>query len=243
MRLCDFETLRLSFIVPAHDEETLIGATLGAIKRAGDAAGRPYEVIVVDDGSTDGTAVIAAAKGARVVPSAARQIAKARNAGAAVSTGEILIFVDADTLITPSVVQATCRAIERGAIGGGSAARLDEASPWYAKGLMWLLAWAARPAGIANGCYFFCTEPAFTQAGGFDERLFAGEEIALSRALKKVGRFVLLRETVTTSGRKMRTHSFRELIGTLGRIVIGGPRVLQNRQRLELWYGPRRRDR
>ncbi|HYN10412.1 MAG TPA: glycosyltransferase [Vicinamibacterales bacterium] len=233
----------LSFIVPAHDEETLIGAILRAITQAGDAAGHPYEVIVVDDASTDGTATVAAAEGIRVVPIAARQIAKARNAGAAAAAGEILIFVDADTVITPAVVQATCRAIERGAIGGGSAARLDEASPWYAKFLMWLLAWAARPVRIANGCYFFCTKPAFEQAGGFDERLFAGEEIALSRTLKRQGQFVLLRETVTTSGRKMRTHSFGELLGTLGRIVIGGPRVLQNRQQLELWYGPRRRDR
>jgi glycosyltransferase involved in cell wall biosynthesis len=233
----------LSFIVPAHDEETLIGATLRAIRRAGDAAGRSYEVIVVDDASTDGTAAIAAAEGARVVPIAVRQIAKVRNAGAVASAGELLIFVDADTTVTPAVVQATCRAIDGGAIGGGSATRLDDASPWYAKVLMWLLAWAARPVRIANGCYFFCTKQAFERAGTFDERLFAGEEIALSRALKKQGRFVLLRETVTTSGRKIRTHSFRELLGTLGRIVVGGPRVLQSRQRLELWYGPRRRDR
>jgi glycosyltransferase involved in cell wall biosynthesis len=233
----------ISFIVPAHDEETLIGATLRAIRRAAEAVGGSYEVIVVDDASTDGTASMAAAEGARVVPVAARQIARARNAGAAAASGEWLIFVDADTLVTPQVVRATCRAFERGAIGGGAAARLDEASQWYAKLLMWLLARAARPVRIANGCYFFTTRPAFQEAGGFDERLFAGEEIALSRTLKKQGRFVLLREPVTTSGRKMRTHSFRELLGTLGRIIIGGPRVLQNRQRLALWYGPRRRDR
>ena len=155
----------LSFIVPAHDEETLIGDTLRAIRHAGDAAGRSYEVIVVDDASTDGTAAIAAAERARVVPIAVRQIAKARNAGAAVSAGEWLIFVDADTLITPSVVQATCRAIEDGAIGGGSALRLDEASPWYAKILTQFFAWAARPVRIANGCYFFCTKPG-VRAGG-----------------------------------------------------------------------------
>ena len=230
-------------MVPAHDEEVLIGATLRSICGAGDAAGVSYEVIVVDDASTDRTAEIAAAAGARVVPVAARQIAKARNAGAAAASGSTLIFVDADTLITPVVVQATLRAIEAGAVGGGAPARLDDASPGYAKFLMWLVAGTSRVARIAGGCYFFCTKPAFEQAGGFDERLFAGEEIALSRALNQQGRFVILHDKVVTSGRKMRTYSFRELLGTLVRILLGGPRALEDRSRLGIWYGPRRRDR
>jgi glycosyltransferase involved in cell wall biosynthesis len=221
----------------------LIGATLRAMRSASDTTGIPYEVIVADDASTDRTAEIAVAAGARVVPIAARQIAKARNAGAAAASGSTLIFVDADTLITPAVVHATLQAIEAGAVGGGAPASLDDSSPGYAKFLMWLVAGTSRVARIAGGCYFFCSKPAFEQAGGFDERLFASEEIALSRALKHQGRFVILRDKVVTSGRKMRTHSFRELLGTLVRIVLGGPRVLEDRGRLGLWYGPRRRDR
>jgi hypothetical protein len=108
---------------------------------------------------------------------------------------------------------------------------------------MWLVATASRPLRIAGGCYFFCTKAAFEQAGGFGERLFAGEEIWLSRTLRRHGRVAILRETVVTSGRKMRTHSFPELLGTLVRIVLGGPRALRNRNRLGIWYGPRRRDR
>jgi glycosyltransferase involved in cell wall biosynthesis len=221
----------------------LIGATLRSIRSAGDATGMRYEVIVVDDASTDRTAEMAAAAGARVVPIAARQIARARNVGAAAASGSTLIFVDADTLITPVVVQATLRAFEAGAVGGGAPACLDDASPGYAKFLMWLVAGTSRVARIAGGCYFFCTKAALEQAGGFDERLFAGEEIALSRALKQQGRFVILRDQVVTSGRKMRTHSFRELVGTFVRILLGGPRALGDRSRLGVWYGPRRRDR
>ena len=221
----------------------MIGATLRSIRSAGDSAGVQYEVIVVDDASTDRTAEIAAAADARVVPIAARQIAKARNAGAAAASGSTLIFVDADTLITPAVVQAVLQAIEAGAVGGGAAASLDDASPGYAKFLMWLVAGTSRVARIAGGCCFFCTRPAFEQVGGFDERLFAGEEIALSRALRRLGRLVILREKVVTSGRKMRTHSFRELLGTFIRILLGGPRALEDRSRLGVWYGPRRRDR
>lgn len=213
------------------------------MRSAADSAGQPYEVIVVDDASTDRTARIAAAEGACVILIAARQIAKARNAGAAAASGETLIFVDADTLIAPAVVTATLRAIAGGAVGGGAPARLDEASPGYAKLLMWLVARTGRLARIANGCYFFCTKPAFERAGGFDERLFAGEEIALSRTLKRQGRFVILREYVVTSGRKMRTHSLRELVGTFLRILLSGRRALKDRSRLGVWYGPRRRDR
>jgi glycosyltransferase involved in cell wall biosynthesis len=232
----------LSFIVPAHDEEALVAATLRAIRAAADAVGRAYEMIVVDDGSTDCTAALSAAEGAQVISLNARHIARARNAGAAVASGDTLIFVDADTLVTPAVVATTVEAIDGGADGGGAAVRLDAASQGYAKALMRLSTWGGRRLRWASGCYFFCTKRAFVRAGGFDERFYAGEEIALSRTFKRHGRFVMLREHVVTSGRKLRTHSLRELVWMLTRITFGGRRVLENRNRLELWYGPRRLD-
>jgi glycosyltransferase involved in cell wall biosynthesis len=232
----------LSFIVPAHDEELLIAATLRAIRLAAGPSGRLYELIVVDDASTDRTAAIAATEGARVVSVDARHIARARNAGAAAATGDMLVFVDADTLVTPEVVAATIEAIDAGADGGGAAVRLDAASQLYAKALMRLSTLGGRWLRWASGCYVFCTRQAFVRAGGFDERLYAGEEIALSRTFKRHGRFVMLREYVVTSGRKLRTHSLRELVWTLTRITLGGRRALESRARLELWYGPRRPD-
>ena len=64
----------LSFVVPAHDEQATIGAVVAAIDSAARSAGVEFEVIVVDDSSTDATAVLAEAAGARVVPVALRQI-------------------------------------------------------------------------------------------------------------------------------------------------------------------------
>jgi glycosyltransferase involved in cell wall biosynthesis len=232
----------LSFVVPAHDEEAVVGGTLRAIRTAAEAGGRAYEVIVVDDESTDRTAARAAAEGAQVISLNARHIAKARNAGATAASGDTLIFVDADTLVTPEVVAASVKAIDGGADGGGAAVRLDEASRGYAKALMRLTTWAGRRLRWASGCYFFCTTRAFVRAGGFDERFYAGEEIALSRTFKRNGRFVMLREHVVTSGRKLRTHSPRELVWMATRMTFGGPHVLESRNRLELWYGPRRLD-
>jgi hypothetical protein len=78
--------------------------------------------------------------------------------------------------------------------------------------------------------------------GGFDETLFATEEIALSRALKRQGRFVILRVPVVTSGRKLRSHSAGEILGLFGVALRGGRASLRTRRHLGLWYGRRRDD-
>ena len=67
-----------------------------------------------------------------------------------------------------------------------------------------------RLAGLASGSFLFCTRSAFEVVGGFDERRYASEEVWLSLALRKQGRFVILREHVITSGRKLRGYSLRE---------------------------------
>ena len=90
----------ISFVVPAYNEERLIGATLDAIHAAAREIAEPYEVVVANDASTDNTAGVARTHGARVVDCHHRQIARVRNTGARATTGEILIFVDADTIIS-----------------------------------------------------------------------------------------------------------------------------------------------
>jgi hypothetical protein len=95
---------------------------------------------------------------------------------------------------------------------------------------------------LAAGCFVFCTRSAFEAAGGFDERLFGAEEIALSIALKRLGRFVILRETVLTSGRKLRTYSGLEVLGIMARAALSGGKMLERRDQMGLWYDPRRED-
>jgi glycosyltransferase involved in cell wall biosynthesis len=232
----------ISFIVPAYNEELLIGPTLAAIHAAARDSGEPYEVIVVDDGSTDRTAEVARECGARVVRVECRQIAGTRNAGAREAAGEILIFVDADTVIAPLTLRATLAALAAGAVAGGASLRLDGQIPWHGRLLLWLVRAGMRIGRLAAGCYVFCTRAAFEAAGGFDERLYASEEIALSRALARHGRVVILRETVVSSGRKLRTHSGWEILQMMSAIARQGPRALQSRDELGLWYGRRRTD-
>lgn len=232
----------ISFIVPAYNEERLLGATLDALRAAALATGEPYELIVADDASTDRTAAIAAQHGAILVSVAHRQIAATRNSGARKANGDWLIFVDADTLVSEAVVRSAVEALRSGAVGGGAAVEFDGTVPLYARLLLPVLVRSFRWAGLAAGCFLFCTRNAFAAVGGFDEAFYGAEELVMSRALKRHGRFVVLRQAVITSGRKLRTHSVREMLAILARLALRGPGAVKQRQGMDLWYAERRED-
>ena len=231
----------LAFVVPAHDEAGSIAAVVTAIRAA--AGDRPHEIVVVDDESSDGTGALAAAAGARVLRIERRQIAATRNAGARVAAGDVLVFVDADTLIGTEVVTGLERVLAAGAVGGGAGVRFDEPVPRWVRVVLPLLLPIARALRLTGGCFLFCRRDAFEAVGGFDEALYAAEEIALCRALARRGRFVVLRETVLTSGRKLRTYSGSELLRACARVLVAGRAGVSDRSRLDIWYAPRRPDR
>jgi glycosyltransferase involved in cell wall biosynthesis len=233
-RLGGEDTRMLSFIIPAHNEADLISGTLASLHESAQAAGEPYEVIVVDDASTDGTGAIAHEHGAQVVAVNFRQIAATRNAGARMATGDLFFFVDADTMVTTRAVRAAVGALRGGAVGGGSAVRFDGPVPLYAMVLERLALPILLPLlKVAPGCFLFCTRRAYLTARGFDEGLFWSEEVAFAKRLKRQGRFVILRDFVVTSGRKVRAHS------ALGLLRIGAQLALGQRAALDYWYGPR----
>jgi glycosyltransferase involved in cell wall biosynthesis len=232
----------ISFIVPAYNEERLLGATLDALRLAGGALDEPYELVVVDDGSTDRTAVIAQDRGAMLVSVAHRQIAATRNSGAQKAKGDLFIFVDADTIVNEAVVGSAVEALRGGAAGGGAAVEFDGTVPLYWRLLVPALVWSFRAAGLAAGCFLFCTRNAFEAVGGFDEAFYGAEELVMSQALKRHGKFVVLRQAVMTSGRKLRTHSVREVLMIIGRLAVRGPKAVKQRQGMELWYAERRED-
>ena len=228
----------ISFIVPAHNEEALLADTLRALRAAADAlpTGRePYEMIVVDDASTDRTASIARELGARVVSAQVRQIAAARNAGARHAQGDRFVFVDADTLLPAATLRAALAALDDGAVGGGAAVEVDPGPPSWGPPLMRAVSRVMRICRWAAGCFVFARRDVFERVGGFDEQYFASEEIHLSRAMKRHGRFVILREAVVTSNRKARLLTPRQLVGQFARAAW--PATLKNRDRLPMWYG------
>jgi glycosyltransferase involved in cell wall biosynthesis len=230
----------ISFIVPAHNEEAWVGRCVSAIETARIAVGEASEIIVVDDSSTDATAAVAAEHGARVIRVEHRHISAARNAGAREARGDFLFFVDADTLINAGVVQEGLRSLRAGAVGGGCLPNFEGHLP-----LWWRVAYPLFVLGVRilcqpGGACLFCTRRAFEAIGGFSEVHYAAEDALFSTALKRQGRFVLIKERVVTSGRNLRAHSFWSIARILIRLALRGPNGFRDRRGLDMWYQPLR---
>ena len=188
----------------------------------------------MDDGSTDRTASIAASQGARIVVADVRHIAAARNIGARAARGTLLVFVDADTIVTPPVLRAAVEEMQKGAVGGGAMPVFDAATPAWGRRTIGVTTLILRTMNWAAGCFLFARREAFERVGGFDERYFASEEIHLSRALKRIGRFVILRQRVVTSGRKAHAYSASHALWLAVRMLRPG--ALKRRDQLDFWY-------
>ena len=231
----------ISFIVPAHNEEAWVGRCVSAIRSAMELVGEPNEVLVVDDASTDATGLVAQQQGAQVIRVEHRQIAATRNAGARQARGEILFFVDADTLVNAPVVQSALRSIREGAVGGGSFPRFEGWLPLWFRVIYPSLAGIARWLRFSpSGACLFCTDGGFKAAGGFNENYYAAEDALFVATLKRHGRFVVTAEQVVTSGRKLRAHSFWSLARQLAHLVLRGSSGLRSRRGLDYWYKPER---
>lgn len=228
----------LSFIVPAYNEELELPATIAAIHNS--AKNREYEIVVVDDASTEATARVAQDAGAEVVSINRRQIAAARNAGARRAHGDILFFVDADTRINEKHVTGAIAALKEGCVGGGARVVVDDATPSWARVCIKVFCVLYFAVNLGAGAFLFTTRKNFDEIGGFDERLFIGEEVYFTIAVRRLGRFRVLREPVVTSGRKLRMYSAREILGNSLSVILRGPRGAHSRKGLHIWYEGKR---
>jgi glycosyltransferase involved in cell wall biosynthesis len=240
--------VKISVIVPAFNEEKLLGASLAAIQSSAkvfETRGWEFELVVCDNNSTDRTGEIARAAGATVVFEPVNQIGRARNTGAAAATGDWLIFVDADSHPSAGLFDDVAEQILAGdCLAGGATVRMDEYH--FLAGVaarLWNL--ASRMGRWLAGSFIFVEAAAFRQTGGFDTRFFAGEELELSMRLKRLAREkgrrikVLSRHPLVTSARKMRLYSAWEHFRLLG-VVIFNRQALTRREECTLWYDGRR---
>jgi glycosyltransferase involved in cell wall biosynthesis len=231
----------ISFIVPAHNEERWIGKCLDSIRTTMEKLAEPYEVIVVDDASTDSTRQLAEQMGARTLRVEHRNISAVRNAGAQVAGGEAFFFVDADTQVNERAVNAGLAALRAGAAGGGCLIDLEGPTPMWARIFLFFAVRVARLLRWACGCFVFCTREAYVATGGFSERMYAGEDLAFVQALKKVGRFVVLKPKVVTSGRKLDVAGPWDVIKLALTIALRGPHY-ESKWVLDILYGRRAQD-
>ena len=241
--------MKISIVVPAFNEERLLGASLAQIKSAAaafTARGWAVELIVCDNNSADRTAEIARAAGATVVFEPVNQIARARNSGAAAATGDWLVFVDADSHPGAELLSDVADQMVSGdCLAGGSTLRLDE-HHLSSEFITWAWNRASRMMKLLAGSFIFCDAAAFRQIGGFSNELFAAEELELTKRLKKLAResgrriVILHRHPLLTSARKMKLYTAREHLRFLRRVLFNQRRALASRELAHLWYDGRR---
>jgi glycosyltransferase involved in cell wall biosynthesis len=171
----------ISVIIPAFNEERYLPRTLEHLGHARDHLGanrnEPVEVIVVDNASIDRTAGIAMDFGARVVPEPEHNIARVRNTGAAAASGDVFVFLDADTLVPNCLLSRIIEVMEEPACLGG-AVDIDH-RPARRLIKIYLRTWRliGLCLGMAQGAVQFCRRDAFSALGGFDERIYMGEDV------------------------------------------------------------------
>ena len=180
----------ISLIVPCYNEAALLPrllTTIDAARRAWRGDPSDLEDIVSDNASTDGTAAVAAAAGCRLAFTATRRIGAARNAGAAIATGSILAFIDADSQVHAETFNFIADCMARpDLVGGATGATMERWSLGTATCWMIML-----PIALATGLdigVVFCRRADFEAIGGYDETLKFAEDVKLLFDLRRLGR-------------------------------------------------------
>jgi glycosyltransferase involved in cell wall biosynthesis len=235
--------VKLSIVIPAYNEERLLGATLASIRAAAPAGS---EVIVCDNNSTDLTAEVAREAGAKVVFEPHNQISRARNRGASVATGDWLVFVDADSTVSRGLFQDLAAAVAGGEVlAGGSTIVADSSSAGYRFSIRaWNL--ISRMTRWAAGSFIFVERKTFEAMGGFSTELYASEELDLFARLKKQARakdkriVILHQHPIRTSDRKVHLYGWKTLFKAAGRFILSPRKGLRSREACHPWYDGRR---
>lgn len=183
--------MRLSLVIPAYNEEKYLTETLEAVKFAL-ARISEHEVIIVDNQSTDATRDIAESFGAKIMDEVERNIAKVRNTGGFAADGEVIVFLDADTLVVPGVFEKINEAMSDKRCVGGSVAVEYEAPRNRQLFMRWFMRlWTVlgRLTKMRQGALQFCRSDIFGELGGYDITIYVGEDIefhlAAGQACKK----------------------------------------------------------
>jgi glycosyltransferase involved in cell wall biosynthesis len=196
----------ISVVIPAHNEQRYLPATLQALS---DQDYKWREVIVVANGCTDCTASVARGRCDRLIVLSQKGLGVARNLGARMARGELLVFLDADTLLAPSALRRIAQEFNRqcafGTLRGvPNSSHLPYRLLYAAKNF--LHRWALHPGSSG---IIVCWKEHFVQCGGFDEHLQVRENSELSKRLLRYGSYVYINHTAAVTS--MRRYERRGL--------------------------------
>ncbi len=188
--------MRISVILPVLNEEKTISRTLAAVM-----ALHPHEIIVVDGGSADRTRRICVEAGAKVLmtgPGRARQM----NRGALDASGDVLLFLHADTRLPASALRDIAAALNDARyVGGRFDVELDS-DRWLLKVVGFMISLRSRLSNVGTGDQaIFVRREILAELGGFPDMPLM-EDIAFCRMLRRAGKVACLRSKVVTSARR-----------------------------------------
>ena len=205
---------RLTVVLPVLDEAAIV---VGALQALAPLRRRGAEIIVADGGSGDGTANLARPLADRVI-AVPRGRGAPMNAAAAIGTGEMLLFLHADTTLPKNADRLIARALARRAWGRFDL-RIAGRHPLLSV-VARMINWRSRLTGIATGDQaIFVTRQAFYAVGGFPD-LPLMEDIAISRRLKRLCRPACIGTPVVTSGRRWEYHGVLRTIVLMWRLRL-----------------------
>lgn len=208
--------MSLSIIIPALNEAEHLASTLNSLQTLRQ---RGVEVIVVDGGSSDGTAQLAG-DGADQVITAPRGRALQLNAGAAAARGEILCFLHADSSLPDGADGLIVNGLTRSRRSWGRFDVSIAGSHPMLRVIAQLMNWRSRLTGIATGDQgLFMTRSVFEAAGRFPE-IALMEDIAMTRQLKRYGPPLCIAHRMTTSGRRWETNGVWRTIFLMWRLRL-----------------------
>lgn len=201
--------MQLSVVIPAYNEELYLPETLSCVTKALAVARCPREILVVDNDSHDRTRAISESFGATVVSEQEHNISRVRNTGAAHASGDVLIFIDADTLVHELLFKRIAGAMEdEKCLGGAVAVNWGELQrTWMNLYLLGGKFWTTV-FNMKQGAAQFCRKPVFEKLHGYDQTIFMGEDVEfywrLSKFTKQNGGYLNFIEDlpVTTSARR-----------------------------------------
>jgi glycosyltransferase involved in cell wall biosynthesis len=232
----------VSVVVPAFNEERCIAETLDGLRAAGELlrahADAPVQILLVDNASTDRTAAIARDRGVTVISEAEHNIAKVRNAGARAAEHDVLVFVDADTLVPRHTLLRIGQVMSNAACLGGAVDNTYDAQRAIIRVYLSFWRLVGVLGGMAQGACQFCRRDAFAELGGYDESLYMGEDVDFFWRLRAAARRRRLQTCfirdlqVATSARRFDTWPLWRTVVLTNPIV-----ALALRRRRSPWAG------
>ena len=192
--------MHLSVIIPAYNEERYLPDTVSRILEAGHyyrdiRPSSAIEVIVVDNDSDDRTSDLARQQGCRVVEEKEHNIGRVRNTGAGEADGDVLVFIDADTLVPVDVFALIANRMDDPNCLGGAVDVYHKPLKKIVRYYLYFWRLLGLLTGMAQGATQFWRKSAFHEMGGYDESLFMGEDVEfywkMKRYAKKASGYVI----------------------------------------------------